>query len=126
MVCTCAFESMGLSQNEQGCRPSNAHIILPHDRQLGAVSNSGCIDALHGQLRRSEEREGFVLSSRAAIAEVRSLMLEVVVVLCGVEEPGLCAGFFDALDFTFGRSEMREPEADGGNFGSDAGLRSRE
>jgi hypothetical protein len=53
-------------------------------------------------------------------------MLEVVVPLCGVDEPELCACFLEVLDFTFGRSEMREPEADGGNFGCDAGLRSRE
>lgn len=120
MVCTCSFESMGLSQKEHGCRPSNAHMILPHDKQLGAVSNKGCTDALHGHFRRSEDSDGFVLSSRAAIAEVRSLMLEVIVTLCGVEEPELCAGFLEVLDFTFGRSDIREPEADGGSFGCDA------
>jgi hypothetical protein len=101
-------------------------MILPHDKQLGAVSNKGCIDALHGHLRRSEESEGLVLSSRAAMAEVRSLMLEVVVALWGVDEPELCAGFLEVLDFTLGRSEIRGPEADGGSFDCGAGLRSLE
>lgn len=64
-----------------------------------------------------------MLSSRQAIAEVRSLMLEVVAALCGTDEPELCATFLEVLDLTFGRSEMRDPEADGGNFGLDAGLR---
>jgi hypothetical protein len=67
-----------------------------------------------------------VLSSRAAIAEVRSLMLEVLVALRGVAEPELGAGFLEDLDFTFGRSEIREPEAEGGSFGSDPGLPSCE
>ncbi len=99
-------------------------MILPHDKQFGAVSNNGCIDALHGHLRRSEDNDGFVLSSRRAIAEVRSLMLEVVVVFWGVEEPELCADFLIVLALTFGRSEIREPEADGGSLGCNAALRS--
>lgn len=99
-------------------------MILPHDKQLGAVSNSGCIEALHGHFRRSEDSEGLVLSSRAAIAEVRSLILEVVVALCGVDDPELCAGFLQVLDFTFGRSDIREPEAEGGSFCCVTGVRS--
>jgi hypothetical protein len=126
MICTCSLERMGLSQKEHGWRPSKAQIILPHDRQFGAVSNSGCIEALQLHFLLPEESDGFVLSSRAAIAEVRSLILEVVVDLCGVDEPELWVAFFAALDFTFGRSEIREPDADGGNLGCAGGLRSRD
>jgi hypothetical protein len=125
MVCTCSLERIGLSQKEHGCRPSRAQMILPQDKQFGAVSNRGCIEALHWHFRLSEESDGFVLSSREAIADVRSLMLEVLVVLCGVEAPELCAGVLGGLDFKFGRSEIREPAADGGNLGCPAGLRSR-
>ena len=72
---------MGLSQNEQGWRPSRAQIICPQDRQLGAGSKRGWIVAWQPQTRRSELRAGLVESSRAAIAAVRSLILEVVVVV---------------------------------------------
>jgi hypothetical protein len=92
-------------------------MILPQDKQLGAVANSGCIDALQGHLRRSVESDGFVESSSAAIADVKSLMLEVVVVadLNGVDAPE-CAGFLDCFVLTLGRSDIKLPEADGGSF----------
>jgi len=80
MSFTCSRDRIGASQNEQGCKPSSAQIILPQLRQLGAVEKSGWIEALQSHLRRSDDSEGFVDSSRAAIAEVRSAMLEVVVV----------------------------------------------
>ena len=38
------------------------------------------MDALHGHFRRSVARDGFVESSSDAMAAVKSLMLEVVVV----------------------------------------------
>lgn len=72
---------MGLSQKEHGCSPSSAHMILPQLRQLGAVVNKGWIEALQGHLRRSDDRDGFVESSRAAMAVVKSLILEVVAVV---------------------------------------------
>ena len=54
------------------------------------------------------------------MAAVMSLMLEVVVVapvvLCGVETPDWCADFLACLVFTFGRSDIRLPEADGGSL----------
>jgi hypothetical protein len=58
-----------------------------------------------------------VESSSAAIADVRSLMLEVVVVadLDGVEAPE-CAVFFDCLVLTLGRSDIRLPDAEGGSL----------
>lgn len=79
MLDTCSLVRIGLLQKEHGCRPSNAHMILPQLRQLGAVVNNGWIEALHGHFRRSVDREGLVESSNAAIAVVRSLMLEVEV-----------------------------------------------
>lgn len=92
-------------------------MILPQDKQLGAVANRGWMDALQGHFRRSVESDGFVESSSAAIADVRSLMLEVVVVadLSGVEEPE-CAVFLDCFVRTLGRSEIRLPAAEGGSF----------
>jgi len=101
-------------------------MILPHDKQLGAVSNKGCIEALHAHCRLSEDSDGLVLSSSAAIAEVRSLMLDMAVGFCGLEEPELCTACLKLLDFTFGRSDIREPEADGGSFDGGIGLRSLE
>ena len=80
--------------------------------------------ALQSQYLLSEESFGFVANSRAAIAEVRSAMLDVVVVAApfrGVDSPDcICdAGFLDCLDRTLGmKSEMRLPAADGGNFGA--------
>lgn len=65
-------------------------MILPQVRQFGAVVNSGCIEALHVHFLRSEDSDGFVAISKAAIAAVRSDTLVVVVVvvpLCGVEVP---------------------------------------
>jgi hypothetical protein len=58
-----------------------------------------------------------VESSSAAIADVRSLMLEVVVVadLDGVEAPE-CAVFFDCFVLTLGRSDIRLPDAEGGSL----------
>lgn len=55
-------------------------MILPQLRQFGAVVKSGWIEALHGHLRRSVDSFGLVESSSAAIADVRSDMLDVVVV----------------------------------------------
>lgn len=92
-------------------------MILPQDKQLGAVANSGCTDALQGHFRRSVESDGFVESSSAAIAAVKSLILVVVVATTfdGVEEPD-CAVFFGCLVLTLGRSDIKLPEADGGSF----------
>ena len=78
------------------------------------------MDALHEHFRRSVESEGLVESSRAAIADVRSLMLEVVVVVAaanfdGVEAPE-CAAFLDCFVRTFGRSDIRLPDAEGGSL----------
>ena len=116
---------IGASQNEHGCNPSRAHMIFPQETQFGAVVNSGCIEELQSQTRRSEDNDGFVDSSRAAMADVKSLMLEVVVFLVfGVDVPEWPA-FFDDLDLTFGISEINGPEADGGSFRGD-GETSRE
>ena len=77
------------------------------------------MDALHGHFRRSVESEGLVESSRAAIADVRSLMLEVVVMATpdfeGVEAPE-CAAFLDCFVRTLGRSDIRLPDAEGGSL----------
>lgn len=81
MLETWFLVKMGLSQKEQGCSPSSAHMILPQLRQLGAVVKSGWMEALQGHLRRSDDRDGFVESSRAAMAVVKSLILEVVAVV---------------------------------------------
>ena len=56
-------------------------------------------------------------SSSAAIADVRSLMLAVVVVvgLDGVEAPE-CTVFFDCFVLTLGRSDIRLPDAEGGSL----------
>jgi hypothetical protein len=59
-----------------------------------------------------------VESSSAAIADVRSLMLEVVVVVAdldGVEAPE-CAVFFNCFVLTLGRSDIRLPDAEGGSL----------
>lgn len=63
------------------------------------------------------ESDGFVESSSAAIAEVKSLILAVVVVVAlnGVEEPE-CAVFFDRLVLTLGISDVKLPAAEGGSF----------
>jgi hypothetical protein len=72
---------------------------------------------LQGHLRRSVESDGFVESSSAAIAEVKSLILAVVVALLdGVEEPE-CAVLFDCLVLTLGISDVKLPAAEGGSFG---------
>lgn len=97
-------------------------MIFPQDKQFGAVSNSGCIEALHEHFRRSVEIEGFVLSSRLDMADVKSLMLEMFVASCGLDESEFLVTFLENLVFIFGRSEIRGPDADGGNLGFDAGL----
>jgi hypothetical protein len=60
-----------------------------------------------------------VESSSAAIADVRSLMLVVVVVVAvdldGVEAPE-CTVFFDCFVLTLGRSDIRLPDAEGGSL----------
>lgn len=63
-----------------------------------------------------------MLSSRAAIADVKSLILDVVVVLFDVDGPEPRPRVFAFLLFTFGRLEIREPAADGGNLGFTAEL----
>lgn len=92
-------------------------MILPQDKQFGAVANRGWIDALQGHSRRSVESEGFVESSSAAIAELKSWMLEVVAVadLDGVEVPEF-AVFFTCLVLTLGKSDIRLPDAEGGSL----------
>jgi hypothetical protein len=84
---------------------------------LGAVAKRGWIEALQGHFRRSVESDGFVESSSAAIADVRSLMLEVVVMvdLDGVEAPE-CTVFFDCFVLTLGRSDIKLPDAEGGRL----------
>ena len=57
---------------------------------------------------------------------MRSLIFEVVVSFWGDEAPELCADVLGAFDLTFGRSEIRAPEAEGGNLVGPAGLRSRD
>lgn len=94
-------------------------MILPQERQLGAAAKRGWMEALHvhfcGVL---EERLGFVVSSRAEMAEVRSEIDDVVVVapLDGDAEAELPWCFLcDCLERTFGMySEMRLPCAEGG------------
>ena len=65
------------------------------------------------------ESEGFVDSSSAAIAAVRSLILKVVVVvvvvLCGLEVPE-CAVPFACFILTLGKSDIRLPDAEGGSL----------
>jgi hypothetical protein len=65
------------------------------------------------------ERDGFVESSRAAIAEVKSLILAVVVVvvapLDAVEELEWAA-LFGCLVMTLGISDVKLPAAEGGSF----------
>jgi hypothetical protein len=74
------------------------------------------MDALQGHFRRSVESEGLVESSSAAMADVRSLILEVVVVVAadfdGVEAPE-CAVFLDCLVRTLGKSDINVPDAEG-------------
>jgi hypothetical protein len=66
------------------------------------------------------ERDGSVESSRAAIAEVKSLILAVVVVvvvvpLDAVEELE-CAVLFNCLVLTLGISDVKLPAAEEGSF----------
>jgi hypothetical protein len=96
-------------------------MILPQERQLGAAAKSGWSDALHVHLRGVLEvdKEGLVVSSRAEMAEVKSEMEDVVVVVPprDGEDETLWPWFFlwACLDRTLGRySEIRLPEADGG------------
>lgn len=81
-------------------------MILPHERQLGAGAKSGWIVVLQVHFRGVVDEVGLVESSRAAMAAVRSLMEDVVVVdaepLLGVEVPEW-AGFLDCFAFTLGR-----------------------
>ena len=124
---------IGEEQNEQGWRPSRAQIILPQDRQFGAGLKRGCSVAAQPHLRGAEVLlgcVGLVLSSRLAMAEVRSERLVVVVFDFelawerGVDVPDVgweveglgewCLGL-DCLERTLGmKSDIREPEADGG------------
>jgi hypothetical protein len=108
MLCTSSADSRGVPQNEHGWRPSSEQMILPQLRQFGAGAKSGCIEAKQLHFRDSLLRVGFVETSNAAMAAVRSEMLVVVrafldwdvvllVLLC-LDEEG-----FAALDFTFGR-----------------------
>lgn len=65
---------------------------MPQLMQLGAVVKRGCIEALQSHFLRSLDNVGFVESSRAAIAEVRSAIEDVVVLApfpwpCGVDVP---------------------------------------
>jgi hypothetical protein len=90
MLLTWSFDKIGASQKEHGWRPSSAHIIFPQVKQFGAVSNSGCIEALHVHFLLSFDTDGFVESSRAAMAAVRSATCEVAVVetaFCGDAAP---------------------------------------
>lgn len=76
-------ERRGVWQKEQGWSPSSAQMILPQDRQFGTAAKRGWMEALQVHLRGvlEEASEGFVVSSRAEMAEVRSDMDEVVAVL---------------------------------------------
>ncbi len=91
MLSTCSLVKIGASQNEHGWSPSRAQIIFPQFRQLGAVSKSGCIEALHVHFLLWFDRVGFVDTSKAAIAAVKSATFAVVVVvavaLWGVDVP---------------------------------------
>jgi hypothetical protein len=54
-------------------------IILPHFKQLGALVSSGCRAPIHEQRRASAEGGeivGFVVTSKARIAESRSASVE--------------------------------------------------
>lgn len=104
-------------------------MTLPQFKQFGAVAKSGWIEALQSHLRRSVDNLGLVESSSAAIAEVRSAMLEVVVEAplsrptFGVAVPDcgcdcdVCVGFLPCLARTLGRSEINLPEAEEGDSG---------
>lgn len=107
-------------QNEHGCSPSSEQMIFPQLRQFGAGSKRGWILALHVHLRAPPLSVGFVDTSKAAMAAVRSLILFVVsdplddepvpVLLPPAREADLAA-----FDLTFGkRSEITGPEAEGG------------
>lgn len=96
-------------------------MILPQLRQFGAGAKSGWMAAKQEHFRDSLLRVGFVDTSSAAIAAVRSDMLVVVkefldwlvvvLLLCRVEED------FAALDLTFGnKSESIGPDAEGGGL----------
>ena len=95
-------------------------MILPQLRQFGAGAKSGWIEAKQEHFRDSLLRVGFVDTSSAAIAAVKSEMLVVVreflewlvvvLLLCRVED-------FAALDLTFGnKSESIGPDAEGGGL----------
>jgi hypothetical protein len=76
------------------------------------------MEALQGHFRRSVENKGFDESSSAAIADVRSLMLEVVMaaaVLDGDEAPEY-AVFFACFVRTLDRSDSNVPDAEGGSL----------
>ena len=64
-------------------------MILPQLVQFGAVVKSGCIEALQSHLRLSLESVGLVDNSSAAMADVKSAILDVVAVLVprGVDVP---------------------------------------
>ena len=81
------------------------------------------MDALQSHFRLSDERVGLVLSSNAAIAEVRSSILDVLVDFCVLAELESCHVFLAFFDLTFGRSEMREPAANGGSLDDLEGTR---
>jgi hypothetical protein len=65
------------------------------------------------------ERDGSVESSRAAIAEVKSLILVVVVVVVvplDAAEELECAALFNCLFLTLGISDVKLPAAEEGSF----------
>jgi hypothetical protein len=63
-------------------------MIFPQLRQFGAGVNNGCIDALHSHFCLFLVDVGFVDTSRAAIADVKSAIFVVVTdPLPGVECP---------------------------------------
>lgn len=139
-------------QKVQGPRPSRTQIILPQFRQLGAEVRRGWRVARQSHFRAAlsaaeGEREGFVWSSRARMAESRSERA-VEAPCMGVPperaifvfEGGLAGeevregwgdGFWEGLREvvrTFGRSEIREPAAEGGFWGrwTNTGVEVRE
>lgn len=126
MAATSEEERRGCPQNVQGPMPSFTHITLPQFRQLGAAARRGWRVARQVQRRDegSAEREGFVWSSRVRMAESRSW--RVVDAPCIELPPAtlilvLGAGE-EVLDDvrepvrTFGRSEIRCPDAEGGGL----------
>ena len=123
-------ERRGVLQNVQGPRPSFTQMILPQFRQLGAAARSGCLVALQEQARAEADweedklSEGLVWSSRVRIAESRSC--RVVEAPCMDAPPAILIVVLGAGEEvredvrepvrTFGRSDIRGPEAEGGGL----------